>query len=146
MGCHHSMADEWCRSVPRIWTHKLWLPKWSTPNLTTMPWGWPQISIFNIHMLPGNFLDSLKLLENQLSFLCWPCGCELLSSDFEKHHGPTAQMMGSPINWFHVYQAQENLPDWCSDFNCSRKLNKDLFLCFTFYLEIYIAKHYIFNS
>ena len=36
------MADEWCRSAPRIRTHDPRPPKWSMPNLTTTPQGWPQ--------------------------------------------------------------------------------------------------------
>ncbi|XP_070350961.1 EEF1A lysine methyltransferase 3 isoform X2 [Equus asinus] len=37
----HGMADEGCRSTPGIRTHESRLPKWSTPNLTTRPRGWP---------------------------------------------------------------------------------------------------------
>ena len=35
------MADEWCRSMPEIWTHKPRLLKWTAPNLTTRPLGQP---------------------------------------------------------------------------------------------------------
>src|SRR3712207_7602215 len=41
VGCCHSMADEWCRSAPGTRTHEPGPLKWSVPNLTTTPQGWP---------------------------------------------------------------------------------------------------------
>ena len=41
MGCHHSVADEWCRSTPGIWTWKPGPLKRSMRYTTTMPPGWP---------------------------------------------------------------------------------------------------------
>ena len=39
--CCHSMADEWCRYLPEIWTREPGLTKWNMLNLTTIPRGWP---------------------------------------------------------------------------------------------------------
>ena len=41
VGCHHSMADEWCRSLSGIQTHEPRPPKQSMLNLTTRPQGQP---------------------------------------------------------------------------------------------------------
>ena len=40
--------DEWCRSVPGIWTCEYGLPKQSMPNLTTTPLGWPCNFLFEL--------------------------------------------------------------------------------------------------
>ena len=46
-GTLHSMAGEWCMSVPGMWICKLGLPKQSVPNLTTGPLGRPQSHVFS---------------------------------------------------------------------------------------------------
>ena len=52
VGSHHSMADEWGRSTPRIWTCKPGAPKWNMQNLTTTPQGWlPIFPFFNILLI-----------------------------------------------------------------------------------------------
>ena len=47
VGCYHSMAEEWCRSVPRIRTHEPGLLKQNVLNLTTAPLGRPLEEFLN---------------------------------------------------------------------------------------------------
>ena len=53
-------ADEVCRSVPRIWTHKPWAAKVEHANLTSMPPGRPP-QVHHFQLTKSWFLHSLHL-------------------------------------------------------------------------------------
>ena len=44
-GLPHSIADEWCRSASRIQICEPGPLKWIVLNLTTVPRGWPLVSV-----------------------------------------------------------------------------------------------------
>ena len=69
VGCHHSMADEWCRSAPRIRTSEPGPLKWSVPTRPLCHGAGPRDFMFWVFTLVLRDLLPLKLVS--VVFTLW---------------------------------------------------------------------------